>query len=89
MQDMIKTINLDMFIFDYIDPWAVILSSVVWTIQGSYHSTLQSTPTQLVIRRDMLFNMKKAINRKLMTDNKRKQITSNNKQKCNLFGNNS
>ena len=40
-----------------------------------------STPAQLVFGRDMLFNMKKAINWKLITDNKRKQITHDNIRK--------
>ena len=75
---MIKTKKLHKFIFDYIDPWAEILSSVAWVIQASYHSTLMSTPAQLVFGRDMLFNMKKAINWKLITDNKRKQIARDN-----------
>ena len=75
---MIKTKELDQLVFDYIDPWAEILSSVAWAIRSSYHSTLQSTPSQLVFGRDMLFNMKKVINWKLITDNKRKQIARDN-----------
>ena len=39
-----------------------------------------STPAQLVFGRDMLFNMKKAINWKLITDNKRKQIARDNER---------
>ena len=80
VQNMIKTKELDKFIFDYIDPWAEILSSVAWAIRASYHSTLMSTPAQLVFGRDMLFNMKKAINWKLITDNKRKQIARDNER---------
>jgi transposase InsO family protein len=67
VQNMIKTKQLDKFILDYIDPWAEILSSVAWAIRASYYSTLMSTPAQLVFGRDMLFNMKKAINWKLIT----------------------
>ena len=75
---MIKTKELDTFVFDYIDPWAEVLSSVAWAIQASYHSTLQSTLSQLVFGRDMLFKIKKSINWKLITDNKCKQIIRNN-----------
>ena len=32
VQNMIKTKELDTFIFDYIDPWAEVLSSVAWAI---------------------------------------------------------
>ena len=71
VQNMIKTKELDKFVFDYIDPWGEILSSVAWAIRASYHTTLMSTPAQLVFGRDMLFNMKKTINWKLITNNKR------------------
>ena len=77
---MIKTKELDKFVFDYIDPWDEILSSVAWAIRASYHSTLQSTPAQLVSGRDMLFNIKKTINWKLITENKRKQIARDNQR---------
>ena len=75
---MIKTHKLDDYVFDYIDPWGEILSSVVWAIRASYHSTLQATPAQLVFGRDMLFNIRKAINWKLITDRKRDQILPDN-----------
>ena len=78
VHDMIKTKELDKFIFDYIDPWGEILSSVAWAIRSSYHSTLQATPAQIVFGRDMLFNMKKVINWQLMTENKLKQIARDN-----------
>lgn len=78
VQNMIKTKELDTLIFDYIDPWAEVLSSVAWAIRASYHSTLQATPAQLVFGRDMLFNMSKVINWKIITENKRKQIARDN-----------
>ena len=62
VQNMIKTKELDKFVFDYIDPWAEVLSSVTWAIRTLYHSTLNATPAQLVFGRDMLFNIKKDIN---------------------------
>ena len=80
VQNMIKTKELDKLVFDYIDPWAEVLSSVAWAVRSSYHSTLQATPAQLVFGRDMLFNMKKAINWKLITENKRKQIARDNER---------
>ena len=78
VQNMIRTKELDSYEFDYIDPWGEILSSVGWAIRASYHSTLQATPAQLVFGRDMLFNLKKVINWKAITDNKRKQIARDN-----------
>ena len=62
VQNMIKTKELDKFIFDFIDAWGEILSSVAWARRASYHSTLQATPAELVFGRDMLFNIKKVIN---------------------------
>lgn len=43
VHNMIKTKELDTFIFDYIQPWGEILSSVRWAINASYHSILQET----------------------------------------------
>ena len=78
IHDMIKTKELDKLIFDYINPWGKVLSSVAWAIGALYHSTLQAIPAQLVFGRDMLFNMKKVINWRLITKNKRKQIACDN-----------
>jgi len=41
---------------------------------------LQATPTQLVFGRGMLFNLKKVINWKAITENKRKQIDRDNER---------
>jgi hypothetical protein len=80
VQNMIKTKELESYEFDFIDPWGEILSSVGWAIRASYHSTLQATPAQLVFGRDMLFNLKKVINWKAITENKRKQIARDNER---------
>ena len=58
VQNMIETKELDKFIFDYINPWAEVLSSVAWIIRASYHSILMTTQAQLVLGQDMLFNIK-------------------------------
>jgi hypothetical protein len=78
VHSMIQTHELEEHTFDYIDPWADILSSVIWAIRASYHSTLQATPAQLVFGRDMLFNIKKTINWQLITDRKRSQVEKDN-----------
>ena len=80
VHDMIKIKELDKAIFDYINPWGKVLSSVAWAIQASYHSTQQATSAQIVFGRDMLFNMKKVINWQLITNNKLKQIACDNIQ---------
>ena len=77
VQDMIRTKELDKLVFDYIDPWAKVLSSVAWAIRASYHSTLQAMTAKLVFGRDMLFNIKKINNWQLITNNKCKKIAYN------------
>ena len=34
VQNMIKIKELDEFVFDYIDPWTEVLSSVAWAISS-------------------------------------------------------
>jgi transposase InsO family protein len=49
IQNMIRTKDLNIYMFDYINPWDEILSSIAWAIRASYHSTLVgATPAQLV-----------------------------------------
>ena len=46
VHDMIRTKELDKLVFDYVDPWGEVLSSVAWAIRALYHSTLQATSAQ-------------------------------------------
>jgi hypothetical protein len=75
---MIRTKDLKNRVFDYIDPWGEILSSIAWAIRASYHSTLGATPAQLVFGRDMIFNMKTIIDWRTITARKQKQILKDN-----------
>ena len=46
-------------IFDNgMDPWSELLGSVAWAIRSTHHTTLQATPGQLVLGRDMLLTLK-------------------------------
>ena len=45
VQNMIKTKEINNFVFDYIDPWAEVLYSVACAIQVLYESTLKPTLT--------------------------------------------
>jgi hypothetical protein len=67
VMNMFTTKNLTGQIFDYVDPWGEILSSIAWAIRASHHSTLGATPAQLVFGRDMIFNMKTLINWKSLS----------------------
>ncbi len=46
VMNMFTTKNLTGQVFDYIDPWGEILSSIAWAIRASHHSTLGATPAQ-------------------------------------------
>ena len=46
--NMIVTKDLDKKVFDYIYPWGETLASIVWSIRGPYHRTIQDTPGQSV-----------------------------------------
>ena len=37
------------------NPWEEILASIAWAIRSTYHTTLGSTPAQLVYGRDMIY----------------------------------
>ena len=78
IQNMIRTKDLANRIFDYIDPWDEILSSIAWAIRASYHSTLGATPAQLVFGRDMIFNLKSIIDWRTITARKQKQVIKDN-----------
>ena len=49
--------NLAEDTLDYIDPFGSILASVAWAVHSSYNNTTDTTPTQLVFGRDMMFNL--------------------------------
>jgi hypothetical protein len=54
IHNMICTKDSGNCVFDYIDPWGEILSSIAWAIRASYHSKLGTTPAQLVFGCDMI-----------------------------------
>jgi Integrase core domain. len=67
IHNMICTKVLSNHVFDYIDPWGEILSSIAWEIRASYHSMLGVTPAQLVFGCDMIFNIKTIIDWRMIT----------------------
>ena len=58
---IIFTKELDIKVYDYIEPWKENLFSVAWGIRASYHITLDFTPFQAVFGRDMLFNLRSIV----------------------------
>ena len=78
VMNIFTTKNLKGEIFDYVDPWGEILSSIAWAIRASHHSTLGATPAQLVFGRDMIFNMKALINWKAISLKKQMSTDKSN-----------
>ena len=78
LSNMFRTKDLSKRIFDYVNPWNDILSSVAWAIRASYHSTLQATPAQLVFQRDMVFNIATIVDWRAITINKQRQVDKDN-----------
>jgi len=78
LSNMFRTKDLSKRVFDYVNPWDEILSSVAWAIRASYHSTLQATPAQLVFQRDMVFNIADIVDWRSITINKQKQVDKYN-----------
>jgi hypothetical protein len=63
---MFLTKDLNSLIFDYIDPWGEILSSIAWAVRG------------LVFGRDMIFNISTVIDWRAITLHKQKQVDQDN-----------
>ena len=78
LQSMFTTKNLPHRVFDLIDPFGEILSSLAWAVRASYNTATQATPSQLVFGRDMLFNMKALINWKALSIRKQQIVDKAN-----------
>ena len=77
---MLVTKELSNRVFDYIDPWGEILSSVAWAVRASHHSTLNNTPAQLVFGQDMMFNLSIVVDWITLTIPKQVQADQNNQR---------
>jgi hypothetical protein len=60
------------------DPFAGIVTAICWALRSTYHTTLKSTPGQLVFGRDMIFNIGHEADWKLIQERKRTRIEYNN-----------
>jgi len=72
------TKNLNSLIFDYIDPWGEILSSIASAVRESHHTTLDKSPAQLVFGRDMIFNISTVVDWRAITLHKQKHVDRDN-----------
>ena len=60
--------------------WEGMLSSTMFTIWSSVHTTLQRTPSQLVFGRDVILNINQEVNWKLIKKHIQALINKGNKK---------
>ena len=78
IDSMIKTQPLEDQVLDYINPFGEFLASIAWAMRSSYHRTLEATPAQLVIGRDMIFNIQTVVYWDLLCKRKQSQVDFDN-----------
>lgn len=78
--NMIRTFEINDIDVDDEDPWAGILSAVMFATRATYHTTLKATPMQLVFGRDAILNTQFEADWTLIKNNKQKIIHKNNVQ---------
>ena len=62
------------------DPWSGILAETMFAVHGTYHTTLQASPMQLVFGRDAILNIKHVSNWEHIRQRKQLRINHNNKR---------
>lgn len=76
--NMIRTFDLEGIDLAVDDPFAGLVSAVGFAIRSTYHTTLQSTPGQLVFGRDMIFPIQHLADWQLIKNRKQLLIDKNN-----------
>ena len=59
---LIRTFRIQQIDIDSGNPWEEILSSSMFTVQSTVHSTTQHTPLQLILGRDKILNINQEVN---------------------------
>ena len=78
--NIIRTFELENNYLDEEDPWKGILSATAFAVRSTFHTTLHSSPGQLVFGRDMIFNIKHTANWEYIRQRKQNLINKNNKR---------
>jgi Integrase zinc binding domain len=73
--NLLRVYELEEYEFPRGDPWSNVLASAAWAIRSTFHTTLGSSPGQLVYGCAMLF-----ANRKNIKERKKAQIEDSNKR---------
>ena len=78
--NIIRTFELQDNYLDEKNPWKGILSATAFAVRSTFHTTLQSTPGQLVFGRDMILNIKHTANWEYIKQRKQQIINKNNQR---------
>jgi hypothetical protein len=76
----LRTAEIDGREMDEKDPWGPFLSSAVYAIRSTFHTTLKATPGQLVFGRDMVLPIKFTANWGAIEQQLQKEMGSNNRR---------
>lgn len=76
--NIIRTFELETNYLDEKDPWKGILTATAFAVRSTFHTTLKSTPGQLVFGRDMILNIKHTANWEFIRQRKQEIIEKNN-----------
>ena len=78
--NIIRTFELESNYLDEDDHWKGILSATAFAVRSTFHTSLQSTPGELVFGRDMIFNIQHTANWEYIKQRKQRIIDLNNKR---------
>ena len=72
------TKDLDIKVFDYIDPCGETIAYIAWEIRASYHHNILVTPGQAGFVKDILFNLASVVDCLVVTAIKQCQVHIDN-----------
>jgi hypothetical protein len=78
--NIIRTFDLESNYLDEDNPWKGILSATAFAVRSTFHTSLQSTPGQLVFGSDMIFIIQHIVNWEFIKKTKQKIRNLNNKK---------
>ena len=78
--NIIRTFKIQQMDLDNENPWEGILSSTMFAIRSTVHTTTQHTPSQLVFGRDAILNINQEANWQLIKQRKQALINKGNQK---------
>jgi transposase InsO family protein len=78
--NIIGTFDLESNYLDEDDPWKGNLSATAFAVRSTFHTSLQSTPGQLVFGTDMIFNIQHTANWEYIKQRKQRIIYLNKRE---------